>query len=384
MKNKNLRRGFSIIETALSLAILAIVTVSVTKYIISANRTALIQNEIDFRASFAEAMKSSFEQILDIYEPICSNITGDALNLWGWRHAQCSATSPLPVYVATGFIRYPINFGSLSAQNAAVLQNAIVGAYAPHCTFDSVTATTLTLRCPTLRNLTYNLGAGAVASGHVVNNDINPLTVPNVTMAFVRQEKTGLLTNLTNNFTLLDVYEKRRQFSLEKINLVRNALKVFHNTQMSVEVANSPTTGLNSINDEFVPWYWKAFGDSTALALGSICNVAGVTCANFNTNNIWRSTLSGNGLYFRRVVANLLGGDSRMTIDGFGNQITLYPELSQCANADITTCAVVAPPVPQNDYFNLMRPPFTSVLYINTFRDLTAVAPAYGRAYVSY
>ncbi len=379
------RSGFSIIETGMAIALVGIVTVSAITYLRSANRTAQIQMEIDYKATFEEGMKSSFESILDTFEPICSSITSDAQSKWGWGSSQCDATSPFPTYLAPEKIRYRIEFSSLSAQNKKALENDIVGAYSPYCTLDSVTNTQIDLRCPNLNNLTYDLGGGAVASAHTVATDIDPTAVPVTTITIMRREGDGTYSPQTHNISFLDVYEKRRQFSIEKMSAIQSVLKTYYNNQLSLEVANSPTTGLNSIDDEFVPWQWKSFGDNTSSVLGSICDTAGGnTCSNLNTDNIWRNSLSGDGLYMRRIVVNLLSGDFRLTTDGFGNQMTFYPFMSQCANNDITTCAVTAPPVPQKDYFNIMRPPYVSALYIDTFKDKTVVAPAYGRVYISY
>ena len=382
---RNYRSGFSIIEVALSLMIISIVTIGVLKQLQSTNRAALIQKELDYKATVDNGMKISFEQILDSFEPICSNIASDASTKWGWGHNSCNNTSPFSTFVAPNILRYNIQFSSLSAQDRASLENAIVGAFAPYCTLKAKDNSKLDLQCVNLSAMQYDLGAGAVASAHTVGSDIDPSAVPVATITLQRHEGDGTVSSQNSDINFLDVYEKRRNFSLEKFNAIRNVMKTYYNTQLSLEVANAPSTGLNSTDDEFVPWQWKMFGDSTSSVLGSVCDLAGGnTCSNLNTNNIWRNSLSGIGLYMRRVTTNLFNGDVRLTIDGFGNQITLYPLMSQCGNNDISTCGTTAPAIPQKDYFNIMRPPYMSALYINTYKDKSVVAPPYGRAYVSY
>lgn len=382
---KQTRNGFTMVELTLVIMIFSVIAIAIAKQMQSTNRTAQIQKELDYRATVDTGMKKVFEQIIDSFEPICSNINSDTQTLWGWGHAQCSGTSPFPQYVAPEHLRYTINLTSLSATNRQSLINNIVAAFSPYCVLDTTNNTQVNLLCADMSNLTYDLGAGNVAAAHTVGIDIDPFNAPTATLSLRRREGDGTVSTQTNNISFLDVYQKRRSFSLEKFNVLRDTMKTFYNNQLTVEVANAPSTGLNSVNDEFVPWQWKIFGDDTAQVLGSVCNLGGgTTCANLNSDNIWRSSLSGIGLFMRRVSSNLLNGDTRMAVDGFGNQLILYPMLSQCANNDISTCGTVAPAIPQNDYFNVMRPPYMSVVYINTYKNKTVNAPAYGRKYIAY
>jgi len=385
MRRRSFRNGLSIFEVALSIVIVSVVSIGIIKQIKSATRTNQIQVEMDYKIMLENAMKMSFEQIIDMYEPVCSKITSDAQTKWGWGHNQCSGTSPFPIYVNPEKIRYNINLNSLSASNKQSLINNIESAYSPYCSVQSTTNTQINMLCPNLSGIVYNLGSGNVASAHTAGQDINPFNVPTATISVQRREGTGLFSTQTYKVSFMDVYEKRRNFSLEKFNVLRSSMKSFYDNQLAVEVANAPSTGLNSTDDEFIPWQWKMFGDKTSQVIGSVCNTAGgTTCSNLNTNNIWRSTVSGAGLYSRRLYNNLLSGDSRMAVDGFGNQIYIYPMMSQCANSDMSACNTVAPAVPQKNYFNILRPPYMSAIYISTYKNKTTVAPPYGRAYVSY
>jgi len=384
-RNRSMRSGMTIIETAFSLMILIVVTGYAIKGLKSSNRGVQIQTEMDYKRTLESGMKSNLEQIIDIFEPICTNVNSDALSQWGWAHANCDLTSPFPTYLATEKLRYTIDFSSLSAQNSQSLQDFILSSLQPYCSLDSVTNSNMDLLCPNLSNLTYDLGLGSVASAHTLGSDINPLIVPVATVTLSRREGDGTINPQTYTYSFQSIFEKRRQITVEKFNTVRNVLKTYYNNQLSIEVANAPSTGLNSIDDEFVPWAWKAFGDNTSDVLGSICDTAGGnTCSNLDTDNIWRTNLSGDGLYIRRLSTNLFSGDLRMATDGFGNQVTFYPMMSQCSNSDVTTCTTTAPPVPQQNYYNIARPPYVSLLYIDTFKNVSSSAPSYGRTYISY
>jgi hypothetical protein len=183
----------------------------------------------------------------------------------------------------------------------------------------------------------------------------------------------------------LSTFEKRRRISLEKFFSIRNTMRKYYGNRLATEVANAPDKGLNSIDDEFAPWFWMAFGDSKSDVLSAICDTGGGSkCDNLDTNNIWRSSVSGDALFMRRTIVNMMNGDYSLVVDGFGNKVNLFPLMSQCSNDDIDTCTTTAPAVAQEEYYNIMRPPYTSALYIDVFSDKTETAPDYGRIYISY
>jgi len=379
------RSGITIIETALSIAILGVLLGTAVTGTISTKRTMQLQKERDFFRTFENGTKTVMTQIVDSFSPVCSNITSDGQSSWGWSHASCSATSVFPTFLSNDKMRYTIDFGSLTAAEGNNLANSILNAFSPYCQLDSRTATEIDLLCPTIRDIKYDLGSGDIATAHAVGADIDPLVPPIVKLTVSRKDNDGAVRNQTFNFSFIDVYDVLRIKSIDKINHIKNILKTFQNTVMTVEVLNAPDKGLNSIDDEFVPWFWESFGDDPLQAVGAVCDKAGATkCGNLETDNIWRSTLSSAGLYPRKLSSNLLSGDMSFFVDGFGNQITYYPFMSQCTNNDISTCTVAAPVVAQDNYFNIMRPPYVSALYIDTYKDKTIDAPSYGRSYISF
>jgi len=380
-----IRKGFTLIETALSLVIFSTMMIYVVNSIQNTNRELQVQKELEFYRVFERGTKNSFEQIIDAFSGICNNVSSDSQATWGWGHDQCSNTLLFPTFVSNDKIKYDLDLSSLSSSESTNLVNAIMHSFSPYCSLDKQTSTTLEMICPSVRGVDYDLGSGTIANPQTAGSDVDPLLPPDVMLTTAKNDQDGVERQHSYNFSFLDVYEKRRMISLQKFSKYKTMLKTFHNMKLSLEVANSPSTGLNSIDDEFVPWMWTVFGDDSSSVLGSLCDTSGGTsCTNLDTDDIWRSNLSGIALYSRRIIDNLNNGDLSITTDGFGNMLSFYPFMSQCSDADISSCSTTAPPLPQEDYYNQMRPPYASVLYIETYKNKTTSAPEYGRTYISY
>jgi hypothetical protein len=83
-------------------------------------------------------------------------------------------------------------------------------------------------------------------------------------------------------------------------------------------------------------------------------------------------------------VTNLLDGDFLYSVDGFNNRIFVYPIVKDCTNTDMTTCSIVAPQIPQEDYYTLKKPPYTSYVFTKNYASKGVTAPEFGRILVSY
>lgn len=391
--SRKLRSAFSMVELAFVTIIIGITYVGVIKTINSAKQSKSIQDEKNTYIKIEAAIKENFISILDAYEPICSAVPSDATASWGWRLPACTNTSPYPRYSTTGgkrLITYTLKLGSLSAANRAALQNSIVGSFNGVCNLDATTnANRVVLDCPKITNVQYYLGAGFLASAHTFGNPLNPVTPPMIRIGYDRRSEIGNVVNATYNnqtydFTMNDVYTLRQNYSISKMNFTRNKLKEFHKSELLKELNNNPSGGLNSMDDEFVPWFWKAFGNNAA-SIYNICTVVGGTCTNLNSANIWRSSGTAQGLLWRRLVQNLFSAQTKYTVDGFNNQIKIYPIAAQCAGTNLDTCVISAPPIPADYYINgTTRPPFTSILYVDGYNTTTAQVAEYARMYVGY
>lgn len=391
------RKAFTIMEMGLVILVGGVMLTGLYKMVQNFKEDSGYAQERAFNQTMRSGIQKSFIDIIEAFQVRASTFV-DADDDWGWANAPLS--SPYPVFNMQGgmpHIRYQLdnNAGVLTAVELARLQEMIVSNFQGACTREPLAQANgdINLFCPkldTVNGLRYNVGANPMANTpHAVGTPLDPSVIPIVRVFFKREYPTNNIAPTIEEYTFSmdEPYNARRSNSIRKLNTIRTAMEAFYNRTMIREVANSFTGGgLNSMDDEFVPWGWKMFGDDTASVNDSICVKAGNACANLNTDNTWRNTLSGRGLYTNRVIVNLLGGDPSFSIDGFNNPVFVYPIMNQCpvATADLTVCPIAVPALPADDYINLGTPPYVSAIYTPSFSDKTVVAPDYGRIYVSY
>lgn len=363
------RRAFTLIEITLVLVIFGILTLIAIKW---ANKTAddaMIKQEYLNAYRFEMGMKNSFIAILDTFEGVCGVIPSDgtASMGWGWGNAGCANTSPLP-RKAGNTIVYDINLGNLSAGMQASLKNQIVAAYAPMCSISGSTATSLTLYCgTTLTNMQYDTTSGLVGQYHTPGTNFNMIDTPVPVLTLTRTYMEGSGSDTKQyRLNLSDVFGQRLAYSTAKMESVGKMLKNIYNMKLARETSNTSPVGLNSVDDELIPWYWTAFGDDAGLAATTVCAKNAVTgvCDNLNANTIWRAT-AGDAEIWRRLIPGLAAGDYKYTVDGFGNALRIYPILSQCAGTNLALCTVTAPSVPKAVYpiAATLKPPYVAIIY---------------------
>jgi len=387
-----MRKALSMLEMIFTIILIGIVYIAILKVSSTYSAEREVYSELNLYQNIDAAVKESFVNIIDTFEPVCSNIPSIASTRWGWGHNSCSTTSPLPVYSNAGGNRqidYKIQFSSLSATAATSLENKIVGSYLGVCILNTRNNTQLLLDCPRILNVTYSTGGAFAATIHTLGTPLDPVNAPTIKITYDRISPIGTIAAGTPppeyDFSLTDIYSLRTGYSLTKMNTLKSSLQRFYNAELGREFNNFPAAGLHSMDDEFVPWFWKVFGDDSAL-ISSLCVVAGGTCANLNSDNIWRSTFGAKGL-MKNVYDNLLASDSKYSVDGFGNQLNLYPFVSQCtgAGADFTTCTTTVPPLPQDNYISgTVRPPYSSVLYVQGYGARGVTTPQHTKMYLSY
>lgn len=364
------RKGFTLIEMALSLAIMALISLALYRWSDSVADDTMVKQEYLNAYRFEAGIKDSMVAILDTFEGTCGNIASDATTsmAWGWGSSSCANTSPLPRRSGNNLI-YDINLGSLSAGLQASLKNKIISAYAPMCRFSSSNTTSLTLSCgPTFTGFQYDTTSGLVNQYHTPGGTFNMLDTPTPVLTITRSYTQGSTTEAkTYRLNLSDVWQQRLAYSTMKMEAVAKMLKNQYNMKLAKEVSNTSPTGLNSVDDELIPWHWTAFGDNAATAATTVCskNTSTGVCDNLNTNNIWRST-TGDALLWRRFITGLASGEYKYAVDGFGNPLRLYPIITQRNGAtDLSTCTVTAPTSPREPYAisATVKPPYGSVIY---------------------
>jgi hypothetical protein len=395
MLNRNVsshqRSGFNMIELSLALIVISGVMIASFKGVQSTKESLRMQKEHDFYDQFDKALNISFNAITDNAEKKCSAIVGTG---WGWKNVNCATSSPLPVFDGSaGGEKIIFNIAttmSASANEDAQLISTITNAFAPYCLQASRVGAVLTLRCGNLRGLTYNVGAGAVASPHTVGMDVNPILVPTYTITYFQRREVGNVSqNVTFNGTLAELWSKRQNYSLEKINAVATGIKAFNNTKMMAEVENPAPNGLNSVDDEFVPWFWEAFGTSTpAVISAATCTVGGGVCTNLSSPGIWRTGAALNkGDVWTFGLEKFASGNPLLKVDGFNNQLFMAPIASLCSgNVDLAACVNNPPSTPGDNYFSTAaeKPPYSSVIFNDTCKMTDIVAPSYCRSYIVY
>ena len=361
------RNAFTMIELTFSLAIMGLIALYMFHWSGKVADDTMVKQEYLNAYRFENGLKTSFIAILDTFESTCGNIPSDGTTGWGWSNSGCVNTSPLPVKSGNNLV-YNINLGTLSSAMQTSLINQISSSFAPMCTVASSTATSLTLYCgTTFTNLQYNTASGLVNQYHTPGTNFNMLDTPVPVLTLTRNYNQGNFSQTkTYSFNMSDVMQQRMAKSTSKMENIAKMLKNLYNLRLAQETTNTAPAGLNSVDDELIPWFWEAFGDNFATASTTNCAQNSVTgvCDNLNTSNIWRST-TGNAVLWRRLIAGAAGGDYRYTVDGFGNQLTLYPIESQCAGTNLSLCGVSAPAVPQGPYpiSTTLKPPYVSIIY---------------------
>ncbi|MDD4969839.1 MAG: type II secretion system protein [Paludibacter sp.] len=387
------RSGFAMVEIVIGIFILTLLATSAIIGMSSMNEATRFQKELNFYRDFDNGLKTTFESITDTFEPYCSSITTGTQASWGWGHSSCNATSPLPVFSSAGTgdqIIYSIQWSTLSAQEQTTLEQSIVQSYAPYCQEVSKGASSLTLRCGNLTGLTYDLGAGAVASAHTAGSDINPLVVPSFTISYRQQNARSNQVNIvTYNGTFADLWQKRRNYSLEKFNTFSRSMKAFFNAKLIRESQNTAPTGLNSVDDEFVPWHWEALGGTPASVSSAVCTDTAGTCTNLTSPAIWQTTTPHRATVMKNVIANVSATNAAISLDGFGNMVRMLPISSLCTNTDLSVCTDTAlpsaPSVPADNYYaGAIKPPYASVLFTASCKDTSVTRPNYCRNYIAY
>jgi len=393
------RKAFTMVEMTLVMIVIGILGLGLLKGLKTFKANQEVREQISSLRTMETGMKSSFIDILDAYEPAITASVADGSSNWGWA-VNFRRTSPLPVaniIGGIGYLDYRVEVGGISAPLRTNLISKIASNFRGACfpKTAGVPAGTVRLMCPRLKSLVYDVGT-AIGSpvGHSLGTSLNSLNIPVVHIGY---DKVNILKRLSRktlsvyDFSMSEVYQARRNLSVRKIATIRGAMEVFVNATLTRELANPRNSdgsgGLNSMDDQFVPWGWKMFGNSTLQVRTSICNKASgntTPCSNLSTNNIWRSGASAKGLYIRRVVNNFLSGDSGFFVDGFNNPIFIYPFANSCAGSDYFACGIIPPPVPTDNYLNIGRPPFVSVIYTPDFSSKNTIAEDFGRVLVGY
>jgi len=365
-----------------------IMTLGLTKMMLNFKLDNALAEERSFNHTMRAGIEKSFIDIIEAYEGPASafKITDDE-----WGLVKLKYTSPFPIISSEFYILYRLDKNMLSSNRLKELQDTIVANFQGACTLDRTPQVqgNVKLFCPLLKDLKYKKDDNELTEIHAPGSPINPEYIPNIVITTKRENPvSGNITYEKYTFTMDESYHARRSTSTRRLNAIRTAMESFHNKTLMKEVANSSSSGgLNSMDDAFVPWIWKAFGDNKNDVHSIFCDKgSGTICSNLDSNNIWRKTGGKRGLFTLRVIQNLFDEDRTYTVDGFDNPIYIYPFVNQCTDLSLSflNCFVSSPTLPQDDYINLGKPPFVTAVYTPHFDKKNKPAPEYGRVYVVY
>jgi len=375
----------------LVLIISGIMTLGLTKMMFNFKLDNALAEERSFNHTMRAGIEKSFIDIIEAYKNYMTRFH-DYYEEWGI--VMLKHTSPLPVIDGDYYMLYKLDKDVLSDNELKELQDTIVANFQGACILDPKPQVqgNVKLFCPLLKDLKYRKDGSERDKIHDPGTPIDPEYIPTVVLTTKRENPvSGTIHYVKYAFTMDETYHVRRSVSIRRLNAIRVAMESFHNKTLMKEVANSSSSGgLNSMDDAFVPWIWKAFGDDFKQGNNTFCDKGGSTrCANFDNNTayshpIWRQNAT-KGTLVNRLISNIFG-DKIYTIDGFGNPIYIYPFINQCKNSTFSSCSTTSPTLPQDNYIDVAntKPPFVTAIYTPHFDKKDKPAPEYGRVYVVY
>jgi len=398
-KKQSKRSAFTLVETVFAITLFTIASLGIMRMIESQKMDKGQQDKYLYFNKFDYGVNKTFLDILNAIEEASPAYVVESDTVWGMRGDEFKNTSVLPRLTGGGTsndfktLYYDIDKANLSSRNYKTLVNNILSNFSGICSLKTQrTDGDLELNCGgNIRSLKYEVNGNTYLDSNtwIKGKNINPKHVPKVTLIYRDVHIISHAVNTVNyDFSLDKVYALRQEISASKFNTIRNALIAFSNAKMTKETLNSPPYGLNSTDDTFVPYFWEAFS-SPSLPLDLKCSLAGgTTCSNLST--YWQSMggSANSALAIMRVVKNLLSNDKSLLVDGFNNEIFIYPLLKSCALNNIASCTISSPPLPQNEYFKLgtmtTTAPYVSAIFIAPFSDKSISAPQYGRMLIAY
>lgn len=398
-----MRKGFTTLDFLLTMGLLSILFFSFNEIRKTQKIDQTHIHELQTLQTLDLGFTASFEDIVDTYSDSFAAIL-DTSTTWGWD--SNNQVSPFPRSIVIGpftYLEYRLDDTDIGALEHSALKDRIIGNYRGACEdwTDHVSAVTknLYLYCEDIVSFDYSLSDGTTGliRPNNLGDPIDPENIPTAVITFRKRDGAGNVAfNEDYTVSFANIYEKRRVLTANKLAEMRSAIENFTNAVKLREIATvenpDQSGGLNNMDDEFVGWHWKAFGDDLATIMATFCDkpVGGGICTNLNDNDIWRSGADINrGLIARRFIVNLMQNDITYHVDGFGNGIYIYPTASQCAAADYMDagCTIDALDLPEDNYMTKAvpnTPPYVTVIFTEPFRLKATAGRPYGRVLVAY
>lgn len=402
-KKKKIKKGTTIIEVVLAIAIASILAVGFFRFYVAYQNFEANKRKEERIRQVALAIQLTAKEIINTFSSVCTNLANAQDNLgWGWRSPQCSNTIIFPT-LNNNVLTYNLNLSNLSQTEQNKLLNTIASYFQP-CSV-TVGTNAITITCPDIDRIYYcrsevsqcNNLANLVTSVHTPGQSYNYIT--NKISALViewtevsihgsqgiqhRIGETGPLAPLIIDFTSFN--EEMYALNYRKFVDIYNALKRYEVTRRVDEMKNTAPAGLPELDDYFVPWVWQITASNVANAYLNCNRVdSGNTCANFDLN-VWRTNISSTDMrtFMQNIINYLLAGNRNYVIDAWGNPIGIEllirvsdmscTRLYSPSHGD--TCKrFLNPPIPQTNYNITEKPPFIGYIYSEFCWDLSNLA----------
>lgn len=410
MGRENRERGFTLTEVILSLAVTMLVLSGIFLFFTSLNASIENSRKRANLIRLADGIKKSAKFIIEVYTPYCTtNITNSAFG-WGWKHPNCSGVRIFPV-LSGNTLTFEFNEGILSQQDRNRLKYGIASFF-DFCRVDVSQVNKVIVTCSEFDAIYYC--RGDVSNCNSLSNLVTVVHVPGQSYDYVanrvvalvveytevgRLGKGGIVHRVGNTdpfspaiLDFGDFYQEMDQKNYKKFIDIYNALKRYEVTKRVLEMKNTAPTGLDEINDYFIPWVYQITANSETNAY-AICNDSNGNCANLQSNSYWNRGIGATDmLSFMRNIVNYLLRDNSYFVDAWGNPIgveilanpqncrLLYP------GSSINCIRISNPPYPQKNYDTLFphRPPFVGFIYSEFCWDLNNISQSVCRLPIVY
>lgn len=413
---KNRRKGISLIELALSMAVVTMLLTSLYWFFTALNVSVENSKKRTDLIRLAEGIKKSAKLIIETYTPYCTTgITNTAFG-WGWRKTGCDSVRIFPV-LNGNTLTFEFNEGILSPADANRLKSEIKSYFVDFCLVDDSVANKIVVTCPEFDGFYYcpasatdcNDATQLVSSVHTPGQSYDYVNerITSFVVEYTEKGRKGIggiqhRVGATDDFAkpafldFGDFYMEMDQKNYKKFIDIYNALKKYEVTRRVAEMKNTAPEGLDEFSDYFVPWVYQITASSSANAY-AVCNDSDDSnCDNLHSNIYWNRAVGSTNMYefLNKIVNYLLGGDTSYFVDVWGNPIgvELLVNLEACKTLYRPGLAgncirVSNPPYPQKDYdtvLTVVRPPYVGYIYSEFCNDLNDASQSSCRMPVVY
>lgn len=333
-------KGFTLLETIVVIAIVAILTAGTASLVNSIVRYSGTVKTLEIFKKIRKALETTYKE----------NILYVENNCYGWTNAICRNIAILPNQDTSNTTNTTLLLNTMSPLAVQAWQDA-------GCT---VTGTYPNLRVQCLDGYG-GLLTVTVNNGHNVNSIYtNGYNKTPYTITFTSQVN----TTVTDTWSSANLDAEYFVYSRQKLTDLASSLKSYHLSRLvhesAVNTCDSVNGGLDSYDDIIIPWYWQITGSNIHNeCIGIEMGYCG--CTSFSSTSVWptSSTLASVDTENEFIsILPRLGLNIKYRVDGFGNPIQLWFTVDSSNNLQ------GPPPRPRPNYVNAwaIKPPYRGIV----------------------